>query len=60
MYYTGLYQMTPDNVLKNIADSQALLAQQNTNVPKNDEGVNEAMIDKMVYVPLAYTPHSKR
>jgi len=66
VYYDGLYQITYDDVLKNIADSQALLNAQkqnmgakNGNTTGNNE-VNEAIIDKMIFVPLAYTPHSKR
>jgi hypothetical protein len=67
LYYDGLYQIPRDKTQENLVDSEALLKQLEQNQANlsssqtnQQNGVNEALVDKLVFTQMNYTPVSKR
>lgn len=66
LYFNGLYQLPQNTTQDYVLDSENLLKQFKENGyslqnPWDDElGVNENMVDKMIFTQLNYTPFSKR
>ncbi len=67
IYYDGLYQIPRDKTQENLVDSEALLKQLEQNQANlsssqtnQQNGINEALVDKLVFTQMNYTPVSKR
>lgn len=67
IYYDGLYQIARDKSEENLIDSEALLKklEENKNNLSSSQtgsqsGVNEALVDKLIFTQMNYTPASAR
>lgn len=71
IYYDGLYQIPRDASQENLIDSEALLKQLEQNkanlspgqigsLTGSQNGVNEALVDKLIFTQMNYTPASAR
>ncbi len=67
LYYDWLYQIPRDKTQENLLDSEALLKQLEQNKATlswsqntSQNGINESLIDKLIFTQMNYTPVSAR